>query len=114
MSLLAWVCCRCHLAHTSPTWWTMLASRLREQARFGTFKYKSMWQSLRLIAREEVGSLCFMRSAERGCGPDRLLSSGGDCYAGQGRKGLYAGMGTHVARVVPNTAIMFLRSVAII
>lgn len=37
-----------------------------------------MWQSLRLIAKEE------------------------------GRRGLYAGMGTHIARVVPNTAIMFL------
>lgn len=37
-----------------------------------------MWQSLQLIAKEE------------------------------GRRGLYAGMGTHIARVVPNTAIMFL------
>jgi hypothetical protein len=37
-----------------------------------------MWQSLGLIAKEE------------------------------GRRGLYAGMGTHIARVVPNTAIMFL------
>ncbi len=53
-------------------------ARLREQARHGTFKYRGMWQSLRLIAKEE------------------------------GRRGLYAGMGTHVARVVPNTAIMFL------
>lgn len=52
--------------------------RLREQARHGTFKYRGMWQSLRLIAKEE------------------------------GRRGLYAGMGTHIARVVPNTAIMFL------
>lgn len=30
------------------------------------------------------------------------------CLIFQGRKGLYAGMATHVARVVPNTAIMFL------
>ena len=52
--------------------------RLREQARHGAFKYKGMWQSIGLIAREE------------------------------GRRGLYAGMGTHIARVVPNTAIMFL------
>lgn len=52
--------------------------RLREQARHGTFKYRGMWQSIRLIAKEE------------------------------GRRGLYAGMGTHIARVVPNTAIMFL------
>ena len=52
--------------------------RLREQARNGAFKYRGMWQSLRLIAKEE------------------------------GRRGLYAGMGTHIARVVPNTAIMFL------
>jgi solute carrier family 25 protein 33/36 len=28
--------------------------------------------------------------------------------AQEGRKGLYAGMGTHLARVVPNSAIMFL------
>lgn len=56
----------------------MVRTRLREQARHGSFKYRGMWQSLRLIAREE------------------------------GRRGLYAGMGTHVARVVPNTAIMFL------
>lgn len=56
----------------------VVRTRLREQARNGAFKYRSMWQSLRLIAKEE------------------------------GRRGLYAGMGTHVARVVPNTAIMFL------
>ena len=56
----------------------VVRTRLREQARNGTFKYKTMWQSLRLIAKEE------------------------------GRHGLYAGMGTHIARVVPNTAIMFL------
>ncbi|KAM3577434.1 hypothetical protein VYU27_000597 [Nannochloropsis oceanica] len=56
----------------------VVRTRLREQARNGAFKYRSMWQSLRLIAKEE------------------------------GRRGLYAGMGTHIARVVPNTAIMFL------
>lgn len=53
-------------------------TRLREQARGGVFKYKSMWQSLGLIAKEE------------------------------GRQGLYAGMGVHLAKVVPNSAIMFL------
>lgn len=54
--------------------------RQREQPKFiGAIpKYRGMIQSLRLIAREE------------------------------GRKGLYAGMGTHVARVVPNAAAMFL------
>jgi len=56
----------------------VVRTRLREQAKNGIFKYTGMWQSLILIGREE------------------------------GRKGLYAGMGTHIARVVPNTAIMFL------
>lgn len=53
--------------------------RMREQPKFyGALpKYRGMIQSLRLIAREE------------------------------GRKGLYAGMGTHLARVVPNAALMF-------
>lgn len=53
--------------------------RMREQPRFvgAAPKYTGMIQSLRLIAREE------------------------------GRKGLYAGMGTHLARVVPNAALMF-------
>ncbi len=53
--------------------------RMREQPQFvGALpKYRGMIQSLRLIAREE------------------------------GRKGLYAGMGTHLARVVPNAALMF-------
>jgi len=53
-------------------------TRMREAAVDGVTKYKGMWQSLGLIAKEE------------------------------GRAGLYAGMGTHLARVVPNTAIMFL------
>jgi len=53
-------------------------TRMREAAVDGVVKYKGMWQSLGLIAQEE------------------------------GRAGLYAGMGTHIARVVPNTAIMFL------
>jgi Mitochondrial carrier protein len=56
----------------------VVRTRLREQAKNGVFKYTGMWQSLKLIGKEE------------------------------GRRGLYAGMGTHVARVVPNTAIMFL------
>jgi solute carrier family 25, member 33/36 len=53
--------------------------RMREQPKFvgAVPKYRSMIQSLRLIAREE------------------------------GRRGLYAGMGTHLARVVPNAALMF-------
>ncbi|KAI0565028.1 Mitochondrial carrier [Gracilaria domingensis] len=53
--------------------------RMREQPKFvgAVPKYRGMIQSLRLIAREE------------------------------GRKGLYAGMGTHLARVVPNAALMF-------
>lgn len=53
--------------------------RMREQPKFigATPKYRGMIQSLRLIGREE------------------------------GRKGLYAGMGTHLARVVPNAAVLF-------
>ncbi|CAN8075259.1 unnamed protein product [Agarophyton chilense] len=53
--------------------------RMREQPKFvgAVPKYRGMIQSLQLIAREE------------------------------GRKGLYAGMGTHLARVVPNAALMF-------
>lgn len=53
-------------------------TRLREQARSGVFKYNGMWSSIRVIAREE------------------------------GRSGLYAGMGVHLSKVVPNSAIMFL------
>jgi solute carrier family 25 protein 33/36 len=53
-------------------------TRLREQARSGIFKYKGMWGTLAVIAREE------------------------------GRAGLYSGMGVHLVRVVPNSAIMFL------
>ncbi|KAL7520519.1 hypothetical protein ACHAWX_005240 [Stephanocyclus meneghinianus] len=53
-------------------------TRLREQARNGVFKYKGMWQTIGIIAKEE------------------------------GRKGLYGGMGVHLMKVVPNSAIMFL------
>ena len=53
-------------------------TRLREQARGGVFKYTGMWQSIGLIAKEE------------------------------GRRGLYSGMGVHLLKVVPNSAIMFL------
>mmetsp|Transcript_49277 Transcript_49277/g.148330 ORF Transcript_49277/g.148330 Transcript_49277/m.148330 type:complete len:240 (-) Transcript_49277:136-855(-) len=53
-------------------------TRMREQAREGLFKYNGMWQTIGLVAKEE------------------------------GRKGLYAGMGVHLAKVVPNSAIMFL------
>ncbi|KAL7554487.1 hypothetical protein ACHAWF_018521 [Thalassiosira exigua] len=53
-------------------------TRLREQARNGVFKYKGMWQTIGIVAKEE------------------------------GRKGLYSGMGVHLMKVVPNSAIMFL------
>ncbi|KAL7480065.1 hypothetical protein ACHAW6_005772 [Cyclotella cf. meneghiniana] len=53
-------------------------TRLREQARNGVFKYKGMWQTIGIVAKEE------------------------------GRKGLYGGMGVHLMKVVPNSAIMFL------
>lgn len=53
-------------------------TRLREQARSGVFKYNGMWNTIGIIAREE------------------------------GRSGLYAGMGVHLTKVVPNSAIMFL------
>eukprot|EP00586_Coscinodiscus_wailesii_P019080 CAMPEP_0172517844 /NCGR_PEP_ID=MMETSP1066-20121228/288360_1 /TAXON_ID=671091 /ORGANISM="Coscinodiscus wailesii, Strain CCMP2513" /LENGTH=313 /DNA_ID=CAMNT_0013300029 /DNA_START=366 /DNA_END=1307 /DNA_ORIENTATION=+ len=53
-------------------------TRLREQARNSVFKYNGMWQAIGLIAKEE------------------------------GRRGLYAGMGMHLLKVVPNSAIMFL------
>ena len=53
-------------------------TRLREQARNGVFKYTGMWQTIGVVAKEE------------------------------GRKGLYSGMGVHLMKVVPNTAIMFL------
>jgi len=53
-------------------------TRLREQAREGVFRYKGMWQTIGIVAREE------------------------------GRGGLYAGMGVHMMKVVPNSAIMFL------
>lgn len=58
----------------------VIRTRLREQPLTvgGIPKYRSMIQSLKLIAREE------------------------------GRAGLYAGMGPHLLRVVPNTALMFL------
>jgi solute carrier family 25 protein 33/36 len=53
-------------------------TRMREQARGGIYKYKSMWQSLAVISQEE------------------------------GMKGLYSGMGVHLLKVVPNSAFMFL------
>ena len=53
-------------------------TRVREQARNGIFKYKGMWQTIGVVAKEE------------------------------GWKGLYSGMGVHLMKVVPNTAIMFL------
>ena len=52
---------------------------MREQARNGIFKYNNgMWQTIGVVAKEE------------------------------GWKGLYGGMGMHLMKVVPNTAIMFL------
>ena len=53
-------------------------TRLREQSRMGLYKYTSMWQTIRTVAREE------------------------------GRVGLYSGMGVHLLKVVPNSALMFL------
>lgn len=55
-------------------------TRMREQPLIPGVRsrYHAMFPSLRLIAMEE------------------------------GRRGLYAGMGTHLLRVVPSTAIMFL------
>jgi solute carrier family 25, member 33/36 len=53
-------------------------TRMREQARSGLFKYNGMWQTLGVIAKEE------------------------------GRAGLYSGMGVHMLKVVPNSALMFL------
>lgn len=51
---------------------------MREQARSGVFKYKGMWKTLAVIGREE------------------------------GRQGLYSGMGVHLMKTVPNSALMFL------
>ena len=53
-------------------------TRLREQAREGIFKYHGMWQTLALVAKEE------------------------------GVSSMYAGMGVHLMKVVPNSAFMFL------
>lgn len=51
---------------------------MREQAKAGVFKYKGMWQTLGVMAKEE------------------------------GTKSLYSGMGIHLLKVVPNSATMFL------
>jgi len=53
-------------------------TRMREQARGGVFKYKGMWQTLGVMAKEE------------------------------GTKSLHSGMGIHLVKVVPNSATMFL------
>ena len=53
-------------------------TRLREQSRMGLYKYTNMWQTIRTVAQEE------------------------------GRVGLYSGMGVHLLKVVPNSALMFL------
>jgi solute carrier family 25, member 33/36 len=53
-------------------------TRLREQAREGMYRYSGMWQTLGIIAQEE------------------------------GRAGLYSGMGVHLMKTVPNSALMFL------
>jgi len=53
-------------------------TRIREQSIGGVFKYTGMWQSIGLIAKEE------------------------------GKQGLYGGMGVHLMKVVPNSALMFL------
>jgi len=56
----------------------VVRTRLREQAANGIFKYTGFMPTLRLIAKEE------------------------------GMRGLYGGMGIHLARSVPNSACMFL------
>jgi solute carrier family 25, member 33/36 len=53
-------------------------TRLREQSRSGVFRYKGMWKTLQVVAREE------------------------------GRQGLYSGLEIHLVKVVPNSALMFL------
>ncbi|KAL3911526.1 MAG: hypothetical protein SGILL_007247, partial [Bacillariaceae sp.] len=53
-------------------------TRMREQARSGIFKYKGMWQTLGTMSKEE------------------------------GFRSLYSGMGVHLMKVVPNSALMFL------
>lgn len=54
-------------------------TRMREQAQAGVFKYqKGMWETLGVMASEE------------------------------GFKSLYSGMGVHLCKVVPNSALMFL------
>lgn len=68
------------LCHPPPHSHETVRTRMREQPPIPGVRsrYHSMFPSLRLIAIEE------------------------------GRHGLYAGMGTHLLRVVPSTAIMFL------
>mmetsp|Transcript_6544 Transcript_6544/g.9880 ORF Transcript_6544/g.9880 Transcript_6544/m.9880 type:complete len:377 (-) Transcript_6544:272-1402(-) len=56
----------------------VVRTRMREQAQNGVYRYTGMFQSLALIGKEE------------------------------GYRGLYAGMGTHLARVVPNSILLFL------
>jgi len=53
-------------------------TRMREQARAGVFKYQGMWGTLGVMAKEE------------------------------GFNSLYSGMGVHLMKVVPNSALMFL------
>lgn len=53
----------------------VVRTRMRE---FGSSRYRGMFQSIALIAKEE------------------------------GRQGLYGGLGPHLMRVVPNTALMFM------
>lgn len=56
----------------------VVRTRMREQAVNGVYKYKGFVNTLRLLAREE------------------------------GFRGCYSGMGIHLARSVPNAAVMFL------
>jgi len=77
-------------------------TRLREQARSGVFKYNGMWNTINIIAKEEGRSgksVSVLFILHTGFSFLLMITF---C------SGLYAGMGVHMAKVVPNSAIMFL------
>ena len=84
----------------------MARTRLREQARSGVFKYNGMWNTIRLIAREEGKSgmvlFSFLFILDNEYFDDHMAIF---CIH---QTGLYAGLGVHLMKVVPNSAIMFL------